>query len=463
MTQPSRSIPLCAAALLLVVSATASASAQLSLTSAADLALRNSQKVKMAEADVDRATATLHDSRDVYIPNLSGTSGGLGFGYGFPLGTPTLYGIQSTSLVFSRSQHEYVKAAREGLIAANLSLAEVREQVLEDVTVTYLNLSRKQRTRVALAQELNYAEHLEAIIKDRMDSGLDTAMELTRARRTEVQIRLQLLQFDNDIASNQDHLARLTGLTGTKVDTVVNGIPEVSLAAAATQAAQAESSYDTPGVLASMTNAQSKLDQAQADTKFLYWPVFSFGAQYSKFSSYNNTYTNYFPTVQSQFYVDPTTGALTNSGKALTSEAFGFSINISVPVIDRGRSARAQATMAEARRAQHEAALNRDNELEGRLKLRHSTQELALQAELASLDRDLAQEQLDAILIQLQNAPTGTGPAMTPKDAENARISERSHFVDMLERNYDLLQAQVNLLRQTGGLEGWLKSAATNP
>jgi outer membrane protein TolC len=441
---------------------TASASAQISLTSAADLALRNSRKVKIAEADVDRARAAIAEAHDAYIPTLSGSSSGLGYGYGFPLGTPTIYSIQGGSLVYSSAQRDYIHSAREGLIAANLALSEVRQEVLEDVTLTYLALSRAQREHDAVAQELSYAQHLESIVNDRVMAGIDTRLEFIRVHRAEIQIRLQLLQLEDDILSNQDHLARLTGLSGTKVNTLPNGVPEVSLAAAATAAINNESSYDTPGVLSAMANADSKLDQARGDTRFLYRPVINMGAQYSQFSTYNNAYTAYYPTVQSS-YKDGPGGVLTDTGVPLTSKAFGFSLNINIPVLDRSRKARAEIALAEAARARHEADQSRDTELEGRMKLLHTNRELALRAQLANDDREIAQEQLDAVIAETQEAAVGQRSPATPKDTENARISERQRFVDMLDANYLLLNAQVSLLRQTGNLEDWLKSAATKP
>jgi hypothetical protein len=186
------------------------------------------------------------------------------------------------------------------------------------------------------------------------------------------------------------------------------------------------------------------------------------GAQYSQFSTYNNAYTAYYPTVQSSFYTGPN-GTLINSGNPLTSKAFGFALNINIPVLDRSRKARAEIALAEAARARHEADQSRDTELEGRLKLRHSNRELALRAQIANDDREIAQEQLDAVIAEMQEAAVGQRLQATPKDAENARISERQHFVDMLEANYQLLNAQVSLLRQTGMLEDWLKQAVTRP
>ena len=70
----------------------------------------------------------------------------------------------------------------------------------------------------------------------------------------------------------------------------------------------------------------------------------------------------------------------------------------------------------------------------------------------------MAQQQLEAILIQTQN-PAGSGPVLTPKDEENARMGERQRFVELLDAQYRLRQAEVNLLRQTNRLEDWLRGS----
>ena len=75
--------------------------AQISLSSAVDLALKNSPKVRMAEADVAKAQASLDQLRDAYIPTVEGGSGLGPPSYGFPLGTPSIFNITSHSLVFS--------------------------------------------------------------------------------------------------------------------------------------------------------------------------------------------------------------------------------------------------------------------------------------------------------------------------------------------------------------------------
>ena len=56
---------------LVLLSAVTSLHAQISITSAVDLAIRNSPRVKMSDADLTKARALLDESKDVYIPTLT--------------------------------------------------------------------------------------------------------------------------------------------------------------------------------------------------------------------------------------------------------------------------------------------------------------------------------------------------------------------------------------------------------
>jgi hypothetical protein len=86
---------------------------------------------------------------------------------------------------------------------------------------------------------------------------------------------------------------------------------------------------------------------------------------------------------------------------------------------------------------------------------------LQAQTEVAGLQQQLAQQQLEIVRVQLQNG-TGNpeGPQMTPKDEQNARISEREKYLGVIDANYQLHEAEVQLLRQMGQLQTWLRSQA---
>ena len=100
--------------------------------------------------------------------------------------------------------------------------------------------------------------------------------------------------------------------------------------------------------------------------------------------------------------------------------------------------------------------------MEGRKKLRRSATELAVRSDLAEIDQQLAQEQLKSVLAQLSaESGSSSGPQLTPEDEQNARLKAGQQMVDLLSTQFQLSQAKVNLLRQTGQLDSWLKSAVT--
>lgn len=119
--------------------------------------------------------------------------------------------------------------------------------------------------------------------------------------------------------------------------------------------------------------------------------------------------------------------------------------------------------MAEAHHAEHQLESLRDQDAENRLKLQHSLAELSAKAELAEIDHGLAQDRLDAIIVE-ENATgvKGSVPAATPKDKLMARIQERRKYLEMLGARLDLTKAQLDALRQAGELEKWIRSCCAS-
>src|ERR1700733_3012109 len=153
--------------LAVVCLAAVSARAQISLTTAVDLALRNSPRVRLAQADVDKARAVLAESRDAYIPSIVGGSG-LGYAYGVPVSPPSVFNITAQSLAFNYSQHDYLRASNSGLDAANLALIEARQQVAEDTVVTYIALDYDIERVAVITTQQSYAARLTQIVQDRL-------------------------------------------------------------------------------------------------------------------------------------------------------------------------------------------------------------------------------------------------------------------------------------------------------
>jgi outer membrane protein TolC len=416
----------------------APAYAQISFSTAVALALKNSPKVLTAQADVDKALATVQQIRDAFIPNIVGGSGVGPPSYGFPLGVPSIFNITSQSLVFSYSQHDYIRAAQAALDATRLNLKDIRAGVAEDTAITYLALDRDLQRQAALQEQQGFSDRLVSIVQQRLDSGQDTPIDLTTSRLTTAQIRLARLRAEDETAADQAHLARLIGLPAQALGTTSSSVPPFP---ATSSDLNDTTPLTSPAVESAYAVARSKRETAFGDARYLWRPQIYFQGQYSRFAKYTNIQDYYLRFQQNNAAVG---------------------VQITVPLYDVAHRAKEREAAADAARAQHEADSIRDQFFDSRIRARHTAAELSARTEIATLDQQLARQQLDIMLVQLK-AGTGNlaGPQMTPKDEQTARIAEREKFVALLNANFEAQQAAIGLLRTTGDLEAWI-SAATH-
>ncbi len=430
----------------LMMASCACATAQISLSTAVDLALHKDPAVRVAQADLDKAKASLSETRDAYIPSVSMT-GGYGDGTGAPLSVPVVFGMSSQSLLFNFSQRDNLRSAASGVEAAKLALQEVLEKVTEDVVVTYIDLDNAEQRQAAKKQAYGYATRLVTIVGDRLDAGQDTKIDLLAARQTAAQLNLDQLTTDDEVATLTEHLLLLLGIPGDHLETIPSSVPAMpDLSADVTDLP------DSYGIRAAMATARSKQEFAFGQKRYKFRPEIALGANYNRVTTNHTDYTDYYP------------GFKGSPGHPNSDNALSVGIQVQIPLLDRGHEARAREAAADASHALFQAADQRNQFLEGRFKLQHSIAELSARIQLAGISREYAQAQLDAITVQLTpgNASTG-GAQMTPKDEQNARLQEREKYVDFLNAQFQLNQVEINLLRQTGELDGWVKSASSSP
>jgi len=414
-----------------------SATAQVSLYTVADLALRNSTSVRMATADVMRAAAGLTETKDAYIPNLI-LGSTLGYSYGFPLGEPSVFSVTSSSLLFTFAQPDYIRAARAALQSAQFNLKDSREQVVLDASLDYIQLDKAQQMLAALDQEEQCANKLVSIEEDRVLAGVENRMELTKAKLTSARISLKRIHLQNDADQLRQQLAHLTGLPSTSFVTNSQSIPSAPRSLAGDEENQRATRMNAPSVQAAQANAKSKMYLAFGDSRQIFRPQLAVAGDYSLFAKFNN-YDQYF--------------------RAFQYNNFGIGIQIRVPLFDATVKAKERMSAADAAHAFAQADQTRDVADEQIFQLQKNMTELTAQQRIAQLQAELAQEQLDAISTQL-NSGSGSpnGPLLSPKDEQQARIQERQRYEDVLDANYSVLRAELNLLRSTGSIEDWAKS-----
>jgi outer membrane protein TolC len=429
--------PVLAAFATFAMVAASPAKAQMSFYTTVDLALRNSHEVKMAAADVDRAAAGVSQARDAYVPTMAiGSS--VGYSYGFPVGQPTLANATANSLVLSFSQPAMIRSARASLTAARAALRDRREKVVADAALNYIELDTDKRELEALDQQHSFGERLVEIERERNATGLSSAMDVTQAELTDAQLELRRLHIQEHMNLLRLRLANLTGLPEDSIAPEPASIP-ASPTAPTTETLNATLTTHSPAIASSEADAQSKQFLAVSDKGKIWRPEVAFGIQYSRYAKFNN-YAEYYLRFQ--------------------HNNFDVGINLVLPIFDAQARDRARGSAADAVHAREQANVFRLQLAEQTRELSGGLAELRVQQKIARLQSDYAQENVDAVMTQLQNGsgnPNAT--SLTPRDEEKARIEERRRYVDKLDADLQLMQAEIQLQRSLGTVEEWAMQA----
>ena len=93
--------------------------------------------------------------------------------------------------------------------------------------------------------------------------------------------------------------------------------------------------------------------------------------------------------------------------------------------------------------------------------LANSIRELGTLAEIADLKQQIASEQLQTVLTQLElgngaGSSPGGPPQLTPRAEQLARIEEIQKLDDAMDAGLDLSKARLGLLRALGHMQDWL-------
>jgi outer membrane protein TolC len=407
--------------------------AQVSLGTVVDLAQKNSATVRLAQADRNKAGAALAESRDVLIPSAQFASGLPAFpSVGFTGSPSSIWSVTVQSLAFSIPQKRYIDGALAGVRAADANLKDAREQAALDATLAYLELDAvDSELETARAQESN-AERMVAIENERAEAGVDPLSELLQSQLTRAQIKLKRLHLETRAGTLAKQLATLTGLPVGSITPDHASIPHIPQLSGDVQ----------PRLLRAIESArlvaQSKLSVSKGDMESNYYPRVSFFSQYNR----NTTLLN-----NADYYY----------AHKLPADNFSSGFSIQVPVFDMSQRAKARETAADALRARVEAEqAQRQNEVQIAT-LTGSLRELDAQAEIASLEEQIATNQLKTVQTQLElGNGQNSASQLSPKAEQAARIDQGEKQISAVESGFELAKARLNLLRALGHMDDWL-------
>lgn len=425
------------AALPALLLAASGAQAQVSLATAAKMALHNSPDVHMSEADVRQAKGALSESKDAYVPSFT-LGSNIGYSYGFPLGEPSIYNVSAHSLAFSFSQRDYIRSARNAVLSAQEALKDTRNKILDETAADYIQLDTDLKKIKALDEQKSYADALTRIERQRVQAGVDPRSAMLKAELTAAQLELKRVHVQHDAALMRSELANLTGLKPADLQPIAASVPPLpGKTSSALNLGQMAGS--NPNVAAAKANALSKFYLSMGDKRQIHRPLFTFGMQYSRFAEFNN-YNEYFQRFQ--------------------HNNFDAGIQITIPLFDASRRAKAEQSAAKAVHAKAQAQMAAQKVGQGILKLQQNLTELQAQQRVAKIQSELAKSQVATVEEELKSG-SGQPKAnpVTPQQADQAHIQERERYIEMLDANLNVSQAELNLLRLTGRMESWLHSA----
>jgi outer membrane protein len=405
----------------------------LAFHTAIELAIKNSSTTGVSQADLQRAQATVTQTRDVFLPQTV-LGSGLGASYGFPLSlegaAPALFNMNFQGALWNAAQHSYLKAARSDVAATTAQNADRRNEVIMETAVAYIQLDLLESSLTIQREQEQAATKFQDIVNQRVQAGLDSQVENTRARLAGARTRLDIAQTKAAADQLRLRLSQLTGLPASSIRTSTESIPELP-AVSQEQDMATEAANNSPVVKAAEAAADAKAFRAKAEHQQLY-PSVDYVGQYALLSNFNN-YDEFFLKFQRN---NITAG-----------------VAIRFPFFNPVQRAAAEVAKFEAAKSRKEAQGVRDQVSTETLKLQRSVQQLAAARDVAQLEHQLSQADIEAAHAKIESG------AASVKEEENARVAEHERYTAFLNSNFELDRAQIQLMRQTGQLEAW----ATGP
>lgn len=416
--------------LLLLLLASALAGAEpVTFRQAVELALRHSGTMAIATADQQRAHANYIELRNMYLPQVT-LGSGLGYSYGYPMSiegsAPTIFNVETRQYVINAANQAFMKAAKLDWQATGLNIQAKRDEVILETASAYTELDKLTTALKLMQQQEQSALRMEQITGERVKAGVDAEVTLTKAKLGTARVHMRMAETRGAADLQRLRLAQLTGLSVDSIETITESVPklpEVNQEDDLTRKA-AESSLT---VKVAEQNAQAKKMRADGEHKTWY-PQVDFAGSYGMFARFNN-FEDFFKKFQRH------------------NASIGLAIRF--PILDFAGRAHAEAADAEALRAKKEAEGVKEKVSSETLRLQRIVQQLAAAREVARLEHQVARADSDAV-----NAKAEAGTA-SPRDQEEARVAESDKYSQFLDADYQLMKAQMQLMRLTGEIEGW--------
>lgn len=410
----------------------------LALDRAIRLTLAHSTTSAISSADVQKAFASYREVRNSYVPQVTAGSG-LGWTYGYPLtiqgSPPALFNVVAQSSFINLSQNRFIKAAKIEWHASELKDKDQRNATIQDVILTFAELAKWEARFSRLQEDEAEAHKLEQAVTQRLQEGIDNAMDLNKAKLIAARARLHRIEASGSADVLRQHLSTLTGLAVSSIEIALDTMPALP-ALPENEDLSKRAVANSPAVKLAEQHSIAEVMRASGERRALY-PSIDFSAQYARFTTFNN-YQTFFP--PGTFQPDNAT----------------IGLGLRIPLFNASQRARAQGAEADALKAKKQAEATRSQVSEETLKLQRAVEQLAAAREVARLEYELAKAGVDAAQTRLD---AGTGPL---RDVVDARSQSSERYLLFQDADFEYQRGRIGLLRATGELEQWALQSPSN-
>ncbi len=383
----------------------------------------------IAAANQLHSRKAYEEVKNHYLPQLT-VGSGLGYSYGFPLtlegSAPAVANFTSTQSLFNLSLKEFLKAAKIDWNASSFDVQDKRAEVILDASLSYAQLVNLSGRISTLLEAQKSAEKAQFVTEQRLNEGVDSRLDLTKAQLTAARLRLRIADAQGLQDVLREHLAKLTGLTPAEIQPDPESMPQLPLISQDDNLA-GRAAENSPAVKLAEQKAEAAAARAKGEHK-ANMPYADIASQYAYLARFNN-YDQYF---------------LNYNANNLAA-----GINIKFPFFNPVQKAHAEQADADTVVARKQAELTRNQVSEDTLKLQRSLRQLQAARDVSKLEWQVSQGDLDAAQARLQ-----TGNANT-RDLQMAELEVNDKYAAYLDAAFELTRAELQLLRLTGELENW--------
>ena len=400
------------------------------LRHAVELAVQHATGVAISAADEQHASASYRELRNSYIPQLN-AGAGIGWTDGFPLSlegaAPSLFNVNAQSALLNPALKDFIRAAQSEVKVNILRTKDQRNQVIQDTVLSYAELAKWERRLSAMRETEAAEEKMQAAVAQRVKEGVDSEMDGSKARLSVARVRLRIAEASGAADVLREHLSKLTGLPTSSFEIDPESMPALPTVKpeddSLTKATDA-----SPTVQAAVEYAHAQYLRLTAERRSLL-PSIDFAAQYANLASFNN---------YEKYYV-----------KGFQPNNATVGVVLHLPFFNLAQHARVQEAESDARKAKQQAEAARNQVSEGTLRLERSVTQMQAARDVADLEYEIAQKNIEAIQTRMSSATANL------HDLDNAQVQASERFITMQDVTFELERSQIELMRAEGNLESW--------